>query len=62
MESKVSQQYITAVVLLLGALLKVFGVEFESGVLEGLIVGVLALWIAIRRFQKKDINLVGVRK
>jgi len=62
MESKVSQQYITAVVLLLGALLKVFGVEFESGVLEGLVVGVLALWIAINRFKKGDISLSGVKK
>jgi len=43
-------------------LLKVFGVEFESGVLEGLVVGVLALWIAINRYQRGDINIVGAKR
>ncbi len=57
-----SQEYIAAIVLLLGGILKLFGIELESEVLETIIASVLALWIAYRRYQKKDINLAGVRK
>jgi len=57
-----SNEYVASIVLLGGALLKIFGVEMDSGVLEGLVAGVLALWVAIRRYQKGDITIVGVRK
>lgn len=57
-----SQEYVAAVVLFLGAILKVFGIDLESGVLEGLVAGGLALWIAIRRKQRGDINILGVKK
>lgn len=57
-----SQEYILAIVLVLGGVLKAVGVEIENSALEGIIAGVIALWIAIRRYQKGDIKLSGVRK
>jgi len=56
-----SQEYIGAIVLLLGALLKAFGLEIENPILEAIIGGGIALWIAVRRFKKGDISLGGVR-
>lgn len=57
-----SQEYIGSLVLLVGALLKLAGVELESGALEGLIGGLIAAWIAFRRWKKGDINVAGFRK
>jgi small neutral amino acid transporter SnatA (MarC family) len=57
-----SQEYILAVVLILGGVLKVFGIQIENSALEGILGGLIALWIAVRRFQKGDITLGGVRK
>jgi hypothetical protein len=57
-----SQEYAGAIVLVIGALLKVFGIEVASDAIQGIVVGVIAVWIAIRRFQKGDIKLSGVRK
>ena len=57
-----SQEYILAVVLILGGILKIFGIQIENSALEGIIGGLIALWIAVRRFQKGDITLGGVRK
>ena len=57
-----SQEYVLSAALVLASVLKIFGVEIENGVLEGLIAGVAALWIAFRRLQKGDITPLGVRK
>lgn len=57
-----SQEYTLALVLVLGSVLKAVGVEIENSVLEGVITGVVALWIAVRRYSKGDINLGGLRK
>jgi small neutral amino acid transporter SnatA (MarC family) len=57
-----SQEYILAIVLILGGILKVFGIEIENSALEGIIGGAIALWIAVRRFKKGDITLGGVKK
>ena len=57
-----SQEYTASIILIIGAGLKMFGIEFESQALEGLIGGLLALWIAIRRYKQGDITLVGSRK
>ena len=59
---KVSTEYILAIVLILGSILKIFKIEIDNSALEGLVAGVIALWIAIRRFKKGDIELSGVRK
>lgn len=57
-----SNEYVGAIAILLYSVLKGFGIELENGVLEGIITGVVALWIAFRRHQKGDINIAGVRK
>ena len=57
-----SQEYVAAIVLIVGAILKAFGIELGNEVLEGIIAGALALWIAIRRYKKGDINLAGIKK
>lgn len=58
----ISHEYVLAVVLLLGSVLKIFGIELENSILEGLIAGAAALWIAIRRKAKGDITILGARK
>jgi hypothetical protein len=57
-----SQEYALSVAIVIGAGLKIFGVEIDNGLVEGLIVGVAGLWIAIRRKMKGDINIVGAYK
>lgn len=57
-----SQEYIGAIVILVISVLKGFGIELGSGVVEGLVVGVIALWVAIRRHSRGDITIVGARK
>lgn len=57
-----SQEYIGAIVIIIVSLLKVFGIEIGSEVITGIITGVLALWVAIRRHQKGDITVLGARK
>lgn len=58
----ISKEYTIALALTLGAVLKVFGIELESNVLEGLILGVGSLLIAIFRKAKGDINAFGVKQ
>ena len=58
----ISQEYVLSIVLVLGGILKLFKIEIENSALEGLIGGVIALWIAIRRFKKGDITIGGFRK
>ena len=57
-----SQEYVLAIALLIGAVAKFFGYEIDNQALESIIVGLAALWIAIRRKQKGDITLLGVRR
>jgi len=57
-----SQEYIGSLVLLIGAVLKIFKVEIDNSALEGLLAGIVALWIAVRRYKKGDITIVGARK
>lgn len=57
-----SQEYILSLVLVIGSILKAFHIELENSVLEGIIAGVIALWIAIRRYSKGDITIAGVRR
>ena len=59
---QISHEYIAAIVLVLGSLLKLFGIaEIGNETIEGIVAGAIALWIAIRRKQKGDINLLGVK-
>lgn len=58
-----SKEYSVALVLVLGSLLKVFfGVEIENDTLEGFVVGLAAIAIAIFRYAKGDITPLGAKK
>ncbi len=57
-----SNQYVGSIVILLMSVAKLLGFEIENSVVEGLVVGVIALWVAIKRYQKKDISILGVKK
>ena len=54
-----SKEYIGAVVILFGSVLKMFNIEIPNDAIEGLIFGIIAVIIAISRFQKKDIDVLG---
>jgi len=56
-----SQEYIGAIVIVLVSIFKMFGIEIQNEVLAGLLTGVIGVWVAVRRYQKKDINLLGKR-
>ena len=56
-----SQEYIGALVILVVSVLKIFGIQVASDSINGIVVGVVALWIAFRRYQKGDITVVGKR-
>ncbi len=57
-----NKEYLVAVALLLGSLLKAFGIELESGVLEGIITGLASLWIAFNIKREKNLTMGGVKK
>lgn len=54
-----SHEYIGSIVLLIVGVFKMFGIELPSEALTGIITGGIALWIAIRRYQKGDITTLG---
>jgi len=57
-----SQEYIGAVVLILVGIAQAFGIVVEQEAIMGIVTGVVALWVAIRRYKKGDISVGGVRK
>lgn len=57
----ISQQYVGSIVILLISLLKVFKIDIGNEELTAIITGVIALWVAVKRFQKGDINMAGVK-
>jgi hypothetical protein len=54
-----SKEYTLAVALTLGVILKSFGIEIENHVLEATIFGLATISIAIFRYAKGDINVLG---
>lgn len=57
-----SQEYIGSIVLVIVGILKAFGIEIASDAISGIITGSIAVYIAIRRYQKGDITPLGARK
>jgi cadmium resistance protein CadD (predicted permease) len=57
-----SQEYIGSIVILLISVLKLFKIELGNEEVTAIVTGVVALWVAIRRFSKGDITVGGVRK
>ena len=54
-----SQEYISALVILLVSVLRMFKIEVANDAVDGAITVILAIWIAIRRYQKGDITIGG---
>ena len=57
-----SKEYVSALVVLLVAVLQVFKIEVAPEAVTGIVTGVLALYLAFKRYQRGDINIVGARK
>lgn len=57
-----SQEYLSALVIVIVSVLKIFGIEVASDAITGILTGALALWVAIRRYKKGDITIAGYRK
>ena len=57
-----SQEYVSALVVVLIGVLGLLKIQVAPETVTALVTGVLGLWIAIRRYQKGDIKLSGVRK
>ena len=57
-----SQEYVGAIVLILISILQAFGIVIEKDAIAGIVSGLIALYIAFRRYKKGDITVVGVRK
>lgn len=56
-----SQEYLGAVVILLISVLKLFGIELGNEEVTTIVAGLVALYVAFRRFKKGDITPLGAR-
>lgn len=57
-----SQEYILAIAVTIVGVLQLFGIVVEQSAIVGIISGVAGIWIAIRRFKRGDITVLGSRK
>lgn len=57
-----SQEYISALAILLVSILKGLGVNIGNDEVISILTGALALWVAIRRYKRGDITMGGIRK
>lgn len=58
----ISQEYISALAILLVSILKGLGVNIGNDEIVSILTGALAFWVAVRRYKKGDINMGGIRK
>ena len=56
-----SHEYVGSLAILVVMVLKSFGIEIENDAVSGLLVGAVALWVAIRRKARGDISVLGVK-
>ena len=57
-----SHEYVGALVILLVSGLKLFGIELGAENATALVTGLVAVYVAFRRYQKGDINALGAKK
>lgn len=57
-----SKEYIASLAVVLVGVLKLFKVEIGTEVISALIIAALGLFQAIKRYQRGDITIGGVRK
>lgn len=54
-----SKEYISAIALILVSILNAFGIEIGNEAITGIITGVIAIFLAIKRYKRGDINALG---
>ncbi len=59
---EISQQYVGAIVIVIISVLRAFKIEIASDAVTGIVTGLIAVWIAVKRYQKGDISVSGVKK
>ena len=57
-----SQQYVGSIVILFVSALSLLGIKVGNEEITGLVTGLVALWVAFRRYQQGDITVGGARK
>lgn len=57
-----SQEYIGSIVIVLISILKAFGIDLGNDVVTAIVTGAIGVYVAYRRFSKKDITPLGVKK
>ncbi len=57
-----SQEYLASIAIIVVSVLKYFGIEIGSDTITTFLTAALAIYVAIRRYQKKDITVLGVKK
>jgi len=57
-----SKEYVSAIVVLIVALLQIFKIEVAPEAITSIITGVLALYLAFKRYKRGGITVVGSRK
>ena len=61
-----SQQYISALIVIVGALLTLFKVQMDQESVTQIVIAAITLisgiWIAYRRYKQGDITVAGIKK
>lgn len=57
-----SHEFAVSIAVVVVGLLQLFGIVLEQEVVVGLILGVLGLYNAFRRYSKGDITVLGMKK
>jgi len=57
-----SNEYVGAIVILFVSLLKLFNIELGNEEVTTIVTGLVAMWVAFRRYQRGDITTLGARK
>lgn len=57
-----SQEYVSALAILLVSVLGLFNIKITTADVGGIITGLLAIWVAYRRYQRGDITVAGIRR
>ena len=57
-----SQEYIAALAIVIVGVLKLFKVDIGTAEVSQILTAGLGIWIMIRRYQRGDITLTGIRK
>lgn len=57
-----STEYVSAIAVLVVSILGMFKIEVANEAITGLITGILAIYMAVKRYQRGDITIGGVRK